>query len=241
MQFFHFLKASSLLRNANFLVAIMASIILLAVCAFWPTNENNFVITKLNENKMQIFGNLYRGQTFVQQFTNPKEDVNCISIQFATYHKTSIDGDITVEIYDNDKIVMKKLIPGKSVYDWCTMNVEVPQAIKKGNTVKIRLTSTNSLRDKVAIVVSKQSKYNGTVVENNSKKISGVMPIGVGLSRSISIWWAWVLENIFIVCYLYKIKRDDADVSFLNSVFALFISTCLLFALRSSINRYLSL
>ena len=133
------------------------------------------------------------------------------------------------------------MIPGKSVYDWCKINFEVPEGIKKGNTVKIRLTSTNSLKDKVAIVVSKQSKYNGTVIVNNSKKISGVMPIGVGSTRSISIWWVWVLENLFIVYYLYKTKRDEADVSFLNDAFALLISICLFFALRSSVNRYLNM
>ena len=241
MQFCHFPKASLLNRNSRLLVAIMISIILLAVCTFWSANENQFVTTKLNENKMQVFGNLYKGQNFVQLFTNPKKDVKRISIQFATYQKKSIDGDITVEIYDNDKKVVQKLIPGKSVYDWCTIHFDVPKGIKKSNTIKIRLTSTNSFQDKVAILVSKQSKYDETVVENNSKKISGVMPIGVGSSRSISIWWVWVFENLFIIYYLYKIQRDEAGVSFFNTAFTLIISICLFFALRSSIIRYLNM
>ena len=242
MQIRHFQKASLLFKNSKLAVAIMISIILLAVCAYWSANENNFVTTNLNENKLQIFGNLYKGQTFVQQFTNPKNNVKSISIQFATYHKTSIDGDITVEIYDNDKKVVQKLIPGKSIYDWCKIEFEVPKGVKKGNTIKIRLTSTNSLRDKVAIVVSKQSKYNGTVVENNTKKISGILPIGIRSSvRIISICWVWLITNLYIIYYLCKINRDDIDISFLNPVFALLICTCLLLALRDGINRYLSL
>ena len=241
MQCSHFLKTALLFKNTRLLVAIMISIILLAVCACWPANEDVFVTTYLNDNRLQVFGDLYKGQTFVQQFTNPEKDVKYISIQLATYRKTSIDGDITVKIYDNDKKVMQKLIPGKSVYDWCKIHFEVPKSIKKGNTVMIRLTSTNSLQDKVAILISKQSKYNETVVENNTKKISGIMPIGVGSSRSISIWWVWLVANLYIMYYLYIIKRDNTDVSLLNTVFALLISTCVLFALRSSINGYLSL
>lgn len=241
MQFRHVLTASLSHRNTILLVAVIISIILLAVCARWPANENNFVTMSLTENNIHVFGNLYKGQTFVQQFTNPKNDVNRIIIQFATYNKTSIDGDITVEIFDNEKKVMQKLIPGKFVYDWCKMNFEVPEGIKRGNTVKIRLTSTNSLQDKVAILVSKQSKYNGTVVENNLKKITGVLPIEVGASRNISIWWVWLVANLYIMYYLYKIKRDDTDVSFFDAAFVLFVSTCLLFALRSNINRFLSI
>ena len=204
-------------KDNNFLHLIwyfVVSLVLFLICLYFQiTSFDTINLYESNQNS-KIYGNLCNGQVIIQEFISPLDSFQKIGLQIATYHRNGIDGEIFASVYVNNKKRNEQIISGRTLSDWCWVDIDIDGQVKKGDVIKLEISLTNK-KYPIALMVH-DTKNEKSVIKINESTLKGITSLRVAVKRSIQLAWLfWITFNlVFIFIYLFMkgsiIKKVEA-------------------------------
>lgn len=226
-------------RNKNFFYLIcyfVVSLVLFLICLYFQITSFYTVNLYESNQNSKIYGDLRNGQVIIQEFISPLDSFQKIGLQIATYKRNGIDGKIFASVYVNNEKRNEQIISGKSVSDWCWIDIDIDGQVKKGDVIKLEI----SLRNKeypIALMVHDTKNEKSVIKINESTKLNGITNLRVSVKRDIQLAWLfWIIFNlVFIFVYLFLKGNIIKKVEVMLILLCFF--SCLIGALFTPVNQ----